>query len=167
LGVVIIVLGGWHSGELPVIALALGSGVCYAGVVIGLRVLRTLSAPWLTAWNHLLAGVIFLPLVVGLRPPTWQQFLLLFLYGSVQMGLPYWLMARGLRVVNPQEAGIITLLEPILNPIWAYVVSPQTEVPNPFTFLGGLVILGALGWRYWPRKEKSAVLIAEDTAGRV
>ena len=59
------------------------------------------------------------------------------------MGLAYWLVARGLRVVSAQEAGIITLLEPILNPIWAYLVSPRTEVPSPFTLMGGTVGPGA------------------------
>jgi drug/metabolite transporter (DMT)-like permease len=59
-------------------------------------------------------------------------------------------MARGLRSGSPQEAGTLTLLEPLLNPLWAYLVSPATETPTPFTFAGGACILGALAWRYWP-----------------
>ena len=155
-GIAIIVIGGWQEGELPVIVIALGSGFAYAGVLIGLRVLRNESSRWLTVWNHLLGGLVLVPFLVGLRPPTFAQFVVLFLYGSLQMGLAYWLVARGLRVVSPQEAGTITLLEPILNPIWAYLVSPDTEVPHPFTFLGGAVILGALAWRYWPRRTPHA-----------
>jgi drug/metabolite transporter (DMT)-like permease len=60
-------------------------------------------------------------------------------------------MARGLRVVSTQEAGVITLLEPLLNPLWAYLVAPQKESPTAYTFVGGALILGALAWRYWPR----------------
>ncbi len=152
-GIGIIVAGGWHGGELPVVIIALGSGFTYAGVLIGLRVLRGESSRWLTVWNHLLAGLVLVPFVVALRPPTLPQFAVLFLYGSIQMGLAYWLVARGLRVVSPQEAGTITLLEPLLNPLWAYLVSPKTEVPNAYTFLGGALILGALAWRYWPRRK--------------
>jgi drug/metabolite transporter (DMT)-like permease len=66
------------------------------------------------------------------------------------MGLSYWLAAQGLRSVSPQEAGTLLLLEPILNPIWAYLVSPATERISPFTLFGGLFILGALAYRYWP-----------------
>src|SRR5205807_5979692 len=33
-GISIIVCGGWREGELPIIAIALGSGVTYAGVLI-------------------------------------------------------------------------------------------------------------------------------------
>jgi drug/metabolite transporter (DMT)-like permease len=69
------------------------------------------------------------------------------------MGLPYWLVARGLRVVSPQEAGMITLLEPLLNPLWAYLVA--REIPKFPTFIGGALILGALAWRYWPFRKAS------------
>ena len=91
------------------------------------------------------------PLVFMLRPPTWQQYLVLFIYGAIQLGLPYWLMARGLRSVSAPEAGAITLIEPILNPVWAYFVCG--EAPEPLTFVGGAVILGALVYRYWPVQE--------------
>jgi drug/metabolite transporter (DMT)-like permease len=67
------------------------------------------------------------------------------------MALPYWLMARSLKVVSPQEAGTISLLEPLLNPLWAYLVSG--EQPSLYTLAGGAFILGALAWRYWPRRN--------------
>jgi drug/metabolite transporter (DMT)-like permease len=71
------------------------------------------------------------------------------------MGIPYWLVARGLRSVSPQEAGTITLLEPILNPLWAFLV--VAEVPSKFELVGGGFILGALAWRYWPFKNRLPV----------
>lgn len=153
-GIAVIVVGGWQDGDPTVIAIALGSGLTFAGVLIGLRVLRRESSSWLTVWNHLLGGLLLLPFVIGLRPPTPEQYIVLFLYGSMQMGMGYWLMARGLRVVSPQEAGVLTLLEPLLNPVWAYVVSPKTETPSTATFVGGAMILGALAWRYWPTSTR-------------
>jgi len=151
-GISIIIVGGWTQGELLVVTIGLVSGLTYAGVLICLRVLRDVSSRWLTIWNHLLSGLVLVPLLLFLRPPTLAQFVVLFLYGSVQMALAYWLVARGLRVVEPQEAGTIMLLEPILNPIWAYLVSPKTEMPDVWTFVGGGVILTALAYRYWPRR---------------
>ena len=62
------------------------------------------------------------------------------------MGLPYWLAARGMRSVSPQEAGAITLLEPLLNPLWAWLISG--ERPEVFVVIGGALILGALIGRY-------------------
>ena len=149
-GIVIIVAGGGFQEGLSITLLGLGSGLAYAGVVLCLRELRDLSPSWLTVWNHLWGGAVLLPVVLWLRPPTGPQWIVLAIYGAVQMALPYWLMARGLKSISPLEAGTITLLEPILNPLWAYLVSPTTEIPSAWTFAGGGVILSALAWRYWP-----------------
>jgi drug/metabolite transporter (DMT)-like permease len=137
-----------------VIAIALGSGVTYAGVMFFLRVLRDASPSWLTVLNHVSMMLLLVPFVWLLAPqrPTAAQLGVLFFFGAVQMGLPYWLVARGLRTVSPQEAGTITLLEPILNPLWTYLAAG--EKPSPFTLLGGLFILGALVWRYWPQQRR-------------
>jgi drug/metabolite transporter (DMT)-like permease len=156
-GIALIVLGGWQGGNLPIIAIALGSGLAYAGVLIGLRVLRGLSPTWLTVFNHLLGAAALLPFIWTGPRPSGQQFVVLILYGALQMGLPYLLVARGLRTVSPQEAGTLTLLEPLLNPLWAYLASPATEVPSPWTFAGGGFIIGALAWRYWPFRRASEV----------
>jgi drug/metabolite transporter, DME family len=72
----------------------------------------------------------------------------------VQLAVPYWLMARGLRYVPSFEAGLLTLIEPVLNPLWAYLISPESERPTMWTVLGGVMILGTLAVRYWPRSSK-------------
>jgi drug/metabolite transporter, DME family len=148
LGIGIIIAGGWTEGKLEVIAIGLLSGFTYAGVILGLRILRDVAPSWLTVWNHLLGSLLLLPFVIGLEPPSWQQFGVLFLFGAIQLGLPYWLMARGLRSVSAPEAGAITLLEPILTPFWPWLIADET--PGLWTFVGGAVILLALAYRYFP-----------------
>jgi drug/metabolite transporter (DMT)-like permease len=155
-GIAVIVYGGWQHEDLTVVALGLASGVTYAGVLLYLRVLRDVPANWLTVWNHLLGGLLLVPLLIPLKPPTWPQYAVLVCFAVFQMGLAYWLMAKGLQSIGPQEAGTITLFEPILNPVWAYLVSPGTEVPSLWTFVGGAIILGALAWRYWPMASRAA-----------
>ena len=154
-GVAVIVAGSWND-QLLAAGLAVGSGVTYAGVLIGLRLLRDLPSRWLTAFNHLFAAAALAPalLFCWRATPSGPQVVTLFLYGSLQMGLPYWLVARGLRVVSSQEAGMLTLLEPLFNPVWAFLVYRQTETPSPWTLIGGACIVGALAWRYWPVKGK-------------
>jgi len=154
-GVAVIVWGGWQNDNLLVVAIALGSGVTFAGVMIGLRVMRDVSSRALTVFNLLFSGFVLMPFLWGSAFPAPAQLVLLLIFGTSQMALPYWLVARGLRSVSPQEAGTITLLEPLLTPVWAYLVSPDTETPTIYTFIGGTLILGALAWRYWPfRLEK-------------
>src|SRR5262249_50384261 len=117
---IIFIGGGQEEGQPPIVGLALVSGLGYAGVLLCLRALREASPRWLTVLNHLCGGVVLLPFIYALAAPTALQFAVLVLFATVQMALPYWLVARGLRVVGPQEAGTITLLEPLLNPLWAY-----------------------------------------------
>ena len=152
LGIAIIVLGG--GGEALVMGIGLFSGLMYAGVILGLRMLRDLPSNWLTVWNHLLGSLLLLPIVLTLSPPSWEQYLVLVAFGTIQLGLPYWLMARGLRAVSAPEAGAITLLEPILTPVWTYLIAG--ELPTLWTCVGGAVILGALAYRYFPSRPLAA-----------
>jgi len=95
-----------------------------------------------------------------LAPPSFGQLVILLLFGVVQMSAAYWLMARGLRTVSAQEAGAITLLEPLLNPVWTYLISGET--PETATFVGGGVILAALAWRYRPRKNGTIAPLTKE-----
>ncbi len=162
IGIAVIVGGGWQGGSPLVLTMALGSGVAYAGVLLGLRVLRAQSPRWLTMLNHLGGALALLPWIIGDPVPRVPQLVVLFFYGTVQMGLPYLLVARGLRVVSPQEAGTLTLLEPILNPLWAYLASPATEGLRWYTLLGGAFILGALIYRYWPQRPVAPATDTQD-----
>jgi drug/metabolite transporter (DMT)-like permease len=147
-GVMIIVVDAVRQSTLPVVLIALGSGLAYACVVLCLRVLRGASPIWLTAFNHLSGALVLLPWVWFECQPTLTQLACLALFGIVQMALPYMLMSLGLRSVTPQEAGTITLLEPLLNPLWAYLIAG--DVPALATLLGGGVILAGLAWKYLP-----------------
>jgi drug/metabolite transporter (DMT)-like permease len=92
-----------------------------------------------------------------LTHPSLNQILCLAVFGVVQMGIPYWLFARSLKVLSPQEAGIITLLEPLLNPVWAYLIDPEKESLPIGTLIGGGILLFALVWRYWPSSRTEVV----------
>ena len=154
-GVAVMVADGWQGESLDVVLLALGSGVTYAGVLIFLRVLRDESGAWLTVQNHLGAALALVPLMISLPMPSAGQLAWLGLFGAVQMGLPYWLMARGLRGVSAQEAGTLTLIEPLLNPLWAFLVVPGKERPTLATWIGGAFILAGIAARYWPLSRHS------------
>jgi len=69
--------------------------------------------------------------------------------GAVQLGAPYYLFSRGLRSVSVQEAALIALIEPVLNPLWVALI--VGEMPSKATVWGGAMILLGLGVRYvWP-----------------
>jgi drug/metabolite transporter, DME family len=155
-GITILVAGNWSESKPAIVACAFGSGITYAGVLLGLRFLRGESSVWLTVCNFTGSALVALPLVISQPVPRPLQLLWLALFGIVQLALPYWLMARGLRHVSSLEAGLLTLVEPVLNPLWAFLVSPEKETPSFATILGGAVIVGSLVVRYWPTKTPSS-----------
>ncbi|MGH7224936.1 MAG: DMT family transporter, partial [Gemmataceae bacterium] len=153
-GIGILLAGSWTDSQLPAIALALGSGLAYAAVFIGLRVQRGESSRWLTSFNFLCGSLVLLPIVWHHPLPTWPQLGMLFVFGGVRLTASYWLLAVGLRRLSAQEVGTLSLIDPMLNPLWAYLVSPKTETPTVWTLVGGACIVGALVWRYWPRRRE-------------
>lgn len=64
------------------------------------------------------------------------------LFGVVQMATPYILFQLGLRRIGPVAAGLIALIEPILNPIWVWL--GHGEVPPRSIYIGGALILLAV-----------------------
>lgn len=150
-GIAFIVLAERDQQRADGNLIALGSGVAFAGVVLCLRWLRDEDSAWLTLLNHFVSGVVLLPIVlprgVELQPNQW---LLVALLGIVQMGVPYVLAARGVALVTVQEAALLLLLEPLMNPLWVWFCWGE-QVGWP-TLTGGGLILGGLALRYffWP-----------------
>lgn len=155
IGIAFIVLRGYDGrpGEGLGIALALGSGVAYASVVIGLRGLRDLDPIWLSVVNNLggamvLAGWILATTGSIPGPGTPGQTAVLIAFGAIQMAIPYALFARGLQTIGAAEAGLISLLEPVLSPIWVFFF--HGEKPVLATIIGGAFLLSGVAVRYLP-----------------
>jgi DME family drug/metabolite transporter len=157
LGIAVIVGWGYDGrpDEWQGIALGLASGLSFAVISTSLRGLRDLDPIWLSGVFNLSGG---LALAIGIAlsgraigVPTPVQGFTLLAFGVVQMALPYVLFARGLREIGTAEAGLIGLIEPILNPIW--VVLAVGEWPAVPTLIGGFFLLGGVAYRYWPARS--------------
>jgi len=121
--------------------------VTWAFTVIGYRWLAARGASIATAAvsGNLTASVVAVafaqPLVAG-RPVDWAVVVFL---GVCQLGIPYLFMARAIPRLRAIEVGLFLLIEPVLNPIWAWLV--HGEIPGPATLVGGMLILGATAGR--------------------
>jgi drug/metabolite transporter (DMT)-like permease len=120
------------------------SGVFYAGVVLSLRLLRAIDPAWLITLNLLATVAALSPYAIwGEYQPADTQWIYLAGFGALQMGLPYLLFARGVRHVSGHEASGLALVEPVLVPVWAYVVW-QEGVTWPIVMGGTLIFCGLL-----------------------
>lgn len=124
--------------------IALGSGVCFAALIIGLRWLRADGTSAL-GWGNLLAAAISLPFIFsGPEPRPIDLGIVLYL-GVVQLAIPYALFAKGISRTPAVEASLLVLLEPVLNPIWTFLFAG--EVPGRWALVGGSLILIGTAWR--------------------
>jgi drug/metabolite transporter (DMT)-like permease len=133
----------------PVLGNVLASvcAVTWAFTVIGYRWLaaRGSSVAAAAVSGNLTAAVVAFvmaqPLATG-RPVDWAVVAFL---GVCQLGIPYLFLARAVPQVRALEVGLFLLIEPVLNPIWAWLVHGET--PGTATVIGGAVILGATAVR--------------------
>jgi len=137
-----------HPGQnMGGIACGVASGISYGGVVFFMGKLNTENASWLVALNHAIAAAVMLPGVIyfGLWPSA-AQLPVLVAFGVFQMAVPYLLLLRGLRSVRAQEAVSIGLIEPVLMPLWTFLIWGVTA--DWWTIVGGALILTGLLYRY-------------------
>jgi drug/metabolite transporter (DMT)-like permease len=120
---------------------ALGSGLSYGWLALFLRRQKSGSPMESVFLGNVLAALAGLPFMFGSVPGT-SDWIGLVLLGVVQLGLPYILFAIAIRHVSAVEALLIPMIEPVLNPIWAFLF--LAEVPGRMSLLGGLVILGSV-----------------------
>lgn len=64
-----------------------------------------------------------------------------YFLGVVQFALAHFFFFRSIERISVQEASLIALVEPVLNPLW--VALCVGEVPSSATFIGGGLILVA------------------------
>jgi drug/metabolite transporter (DMT)-like permease len=153
-------------------AIALASGVCYALLLLGLRWLGRRpdaagsqppgasltprdEGPAAIAWGNACTFPIAFALmpVVGQTPiaGSAQDWLVIAVLGSCQVGLAYALLARALPQVPAMQASLLLMIEPALNPLLAFL--GHGELPHGLVFAGGALILAAtLGPSLWARR---------------
>ncbi len=145
-GVVIIFATSKAEQDLQGVTVAVFSGFLFSIYMVNLRFLKGFNPLVLTFVNNLICSLALIPFVISQLILSLDQFLVLAVMGVVQLGIPYFLFSKGLESISLQEASLIVLIEPVLNPVWvAFVVG---EVPSVPTLIGGGIIILGLGIRY-------------------
>lgn len=123
--------------------LAACCAITWAFTLIGYRwiVARGGSVATAAASGNLTACLVALvlaqPLAAG-RPVDWA---VVGFLGVFQLGVPYVFLVRAIPRLRALEVALFMLIEPVLNPIWAWLV--HGERPGPAALIGGALILSA------------------------
>ena len=128
--------------------LALASGLCFGLYFLMMRnaKAREVNRASSVIYGNLLVVLIAAPAGLAVLPRMTSHDVWSVVYlGVVQIGVAYTLftaaMARGVRSL---DAGIIGYVEPVLNPVWVFLVIG--ERPSKWALVGGAIIIaGVIG----------------------
>jgi drug/metabolite transporter, DME family len=138
--------------------LALGAGLCWALAVGGLRWLsaqRGRGSPAAAVVSgNLTAFLVSLPMALPVGSHGVADWAIVAYLGVFQIALAYVFVTSAIHSIPALEASVILLLEPVLNPLWAWVV--QREAPGAWALLGGVIILGATTYKSWSESRVTA-----------
>jgi drug/metabolite transporter (DMT)-like permease len=164
-GMAVLVIGNWSGTADEKLGLVLGllAGFLYGGVAVSIRMLARHDNFWLATLMHIGAFALVAVAALLLKDRVWLSasvleplsrptvLLAAMAFGIVQLAIPYCLFVRGLRDISAQEAGMLTLLEAVLSPVWTWLV--VGEAPPYATLAGGGILLAALVIRYLPTRR--------------
>ena len=159
-GIVVMFAQTADAGRLTGNLLALGVSCCFAAQI---TVLRKFHATVDMLPQVMIAGILSLAAAAVLAPPfaaTSRDLAILAIMGCVQLGTGCLLATAASKHLSATELGLLALLEPILGPIWVWVL--MDEHPGAATLAGGSVVLAAVfanqafaAWRGRPRAMRA------------
>lgn len=100
-----------------------------------------------TVIGNALVFAVCLPALLPLPAASARDVAVIGWLGVFQVGAAYALLSRGVRRVRAFDATLLMLIEPVLNPVWAFLLHGET--PGPWSLLGGVLILGTTAARTW------------------
>lgn len=125
--------------------MAIFSGLAFALMTMALRRQKDGSPVESIILGNFIGFVVGVPSMLTSPLPSAVGWGALAVLGVVQLGCSYWLYARAIRSVTALEAVLIPVIEPLLNPVWVFLV--RAERPSAWALVGGIVVLGAVTGR--------------------
>ncbi|MFV0388865.1 MAG: DMT family transporter [Pyrinomonadaceae bacterium] len=126
--------------------LGLLSGISFGGYILLLRHQKAYRKHPASSvfYGNIFAMFIMLPFFIGNPSPfTSLDVFAVVLLGVFQIGLAYYLFTYGVsNGVRSLDASIIGFIEPLLNPIWVFLI--VGERPSNWAILGGAIIISTV-----------------------
>jgi drug/metabolite transporter (DMT)-like permease len=122
--------------------LAVCSGVTFALTAIFMRRQKEGRPADSFMLAHIITFAVSIPFIFHAGVPSVTGMTGLVLLGVFQMGIPSVLYGRGVRGVSAISCALITMIEPVMNPVWVAVFIG--ELPSARAIAGGCIILGCV-----------------------
>lgn len=137
-GVTLFFLGQLSLEGIWGVIAALGSGMSFAWLTVLMRRQRSESPEAIVLLGNLLTLIFALPWMFPVaniaRNGIW-----ILLLGILQLAIPYLLYSQAIKHIRALDAAIISIIEPILNPIWVILI--RGEHASFWSIVGGAIVL--------------------------
>lgn len=141
-GMILFFLGDLKPGELDGNIYGLLAGVFFASFFLGMRKNGKEYQQSSIFWGNVFVAIICLPFIFSISELSFSDIWRVSFLGMFQIAIAYAIFSFGLKRVFAVEASIISMIEPVLNPVW--VLIGYGEVPAVYAIAGGAVIISAI-----------------------
>jgi drug/metabolite transporter (DMT)-like permease len=117
---------------------ALASGMSFAWLTVLMRQQRNESPEAIVLLGNLLTLLFASPWMFPVRNIE-RNGVWILLLGVLQLAIPYLLYSRAIKHIRALDAAIISIIEPILNPLWVLLI--KGERTSFWSIVGGALVL--------------------------
>lgn len=142
LGMILFFMGDLTPGDIKGNIAALFAGVAFAAFFLGMKKNDPQYGESSIFYGNVIVALICIPFITDLNSISLQDFAMVSFLGVFQIAFAYALFSYGLKRIIAVEASIISMFEPVLNPIWVFI--GYGEVPSFYAIIGGIIIITAI-----------------------
>lgn len=132
-------------GHLVGNIIALISGIAFALFLLGVRKNSDEYQYSTVFYGNIIITLIGLYSVAGIHNIGFNDAVYTIYLGVFQIGIAYAFFNFGLLKVQAIEASLISMIEPVLNPVWVLIW--YGEKPGSYAIAGGIIILLSITFR--------------------
>jgi len=154
-GMFLFFLGDFGRGYMLGNIVAVSSGVCFAAFLLLVRKSGNEYQSSAIFWGNIIISLVCsfsLPSITALNS---ADVLMVSYLGIIQIGVAYAIFSYGLKRVPAIEASLLSMIEPVLNPVWVYF--GYGETPTVYSITGGIIIIFALTLNIFLYSRKRSV----------
>jgi DME family drug/metabolite transporter len=142
IGMIFFFIGEISPGDLQGNLVALISGITFAAFFLGMKKNGKEYQQSSIFYGNIFVALLCIPFILDLEPMSFNDIWMVTFLGVFQIAFAYALFSYGLKRILAVEASILSMFEPVLNPVW--VLIGYGEIPTFTAAIGGGIIILAI-----------------------
>jgi len=142
IGMILFFVGELSPGDINGNIAALLAGLAFASFFLGMKKNEGKFGEASIFYGNILVSLFCIPFIIDLQALNKTDLAMVSFLGIFQIAIPYALFSFGIQRIKAVEASIISMFEPVLNPIWVFF--GYGEIPKINAIIGGVIIISAI-----------------------